>query len=93
MANYNTFVVVDCNTRRPILTTSSARKAQKELRTGIRIEVWNNNTLVERIYEADKKKESNPFAPYVEAERKYIGEKQRKAEERNRRRKAKRLAI
>lgn len=87
MANYNTFLVVDCNTRRPILTTSSARKARKELRTGVRVEVWNNNTLVERIYEADKRKETDPLAPYIEAEREYIRRKQAKAEARNRRRK------
>lgn len=84
MANYNTFLVVDCNTRRPILTTSSARKARSELRTGVRVEVWNNNTLVERIYEADKRKEADPLAPYVEAEREYIRQKQAKAEARNR---------
>ncbi len=84
MANYNTFLVVDCNTRRPILTTSSARKARSELRTGVRVEVWNNNTLVERIYEADKRREADPLAPYVEAEREYIRQKQAKAEARNR---------
>lgn len=84
MANYNTFLVVDCNTRRPILTTSSARKARSELRTGVRVEVWNNNTLVERIYEADKRREADPLAPYVEAERDYIRQKQAKAEARNR---------
>lgn len=87
MANYNTFLVVDCKTRKPILNTSSARKARKELRTGVRVEVWNNNTLVERIYEADKRKEADPLAPYVEAEREYIRQKQAKAEARNRRRK------
>ena len=87
MANYNTFLVVDCKTRKPILTTSSARKASKELKTGVRIEVWNNNNLVERIYEADKKNESNPLAPYIQAEREYIGRKQAAAEQRNKRRK------
>lgn len=84
MANYNTFLVVDCNTRRPILTTSSARKAYKELRTGIRIEVWNNNILVERIYEADRS--NNPMSAYIRAEREYIGRKQAQAELRNKRR-------
>lgn len=92
MANYNTFLVVDCKARKPILTTSSARKAQKELRTGVRIEVWNNNVLVERIYEADMRREQNPLAKYIQAEREYIGRKQAKATERNRRRKA-RLAV
>lgn len=89
MANYNTFLVVDCKTRKPILTTSSARKAYKELKTGVRIEVWNNNNLVERIHEADKKKETNPLAPYIELEREYIGRKQAAAEQRNKRRRQK----
>ena len=47
MANDNTFVVVNCSTRKPVITTSSARKAYKELQTGIRIEVWNNNIFKE----------------------------------------------
>ena len=94
MAVYNTFVVVNCNTRKPILTTSSARKANKLLTTGFRIEVWNNNDLVERIYESDKRREKSPMSPYIELEKNYIREKQKRAEERNRRRKrAKSYAI
>ena len=89
MANYNTFVVVNCSTRKIIVTTSSARKAYKELQKGVRIEVWNNNTLVERIYEADKQREAYPLFPYIQAEREYIGRKQAQAAERNKRRKAK----
>ena len=92
MANYNTFVVVDCKRRKPILTTSSARKANAMLQKGVRIEVWNSNKKLETIYEADKRREENPLAPYIKAEREYIGAKQRRAEERNRRRKAARLA-
>lgn len=92
MADYNTFLVVDCKTRKPILTTSSARKARKELRTGIRIEVWNNNDIVKKIYESDKRKELDPLAPYVKEEREYIRKKQAKAEARNRKRKERLLA-
>ena len=88
MANYNTFVVVNCKTRKPFLTTSSARKASRELKTGIRIEVWNDNMLVERIYEADKRNKQNPLAVYISAEREYIRKKQEQAEMRNKRRKA-----
>lgn len=84
MANYNTFLVVDCNTRKPILTTSSARKAERELRKGTRIEVWNNNNLVICIYDADRKKPQYPFIPYIIAEKEYIRAKQAKAEKRNR---------
>lgn len=92
MANYNTFIVVDCGTRKPILTTSSARKASKELRTGIRIEVWNNNELVTKIYEADKNKGTNPLGHYIQAEREYIRKKQAAAERRNKARMEKRAA-
>lgn len=88
MANYNTFVVVNCSTRKPVITTSSARKAYKELQTGIRVEVWNNNILIERIYETDKHREGNPMKPYIDMEREYIRKKQEKATLKNKRRKA-----
>ena len=87
MANYNTFLVVDCKTRRPVLVTSSARKANEWLRTGFRIEVWNENTIVETIRNADRRKEAEPMKSYINAEREYIRQKQAKAEARNRRRK------
>lgn len=89
MANYNTFVVVNCSTRKPVITTSSARKAYGELQTGIRIEVWNDNVLIERIYESDKRRESNPMQPYIDLEREYIRKKQELATLRNQRRKNK----
>lgn len=86
MANYNTFLVIDCKSRKPILTTSSAIKANKELKTGVRIKVWNNNTLVERIYKSDKRSEWNQLSPYINAEREYIRQKQARAEMRNKKR-------
>lgn len=85
MANYNTFVVINCLTRKPIITTSSARKAYKELQKGIRIEVWNNNILIEKIYEKDKAK----VTPYIDKEREYIRKKQEIATLKNQRRKNK----
>lgn len=88
MANYNTFIVVNCNTRKSVLTTSSARKADRLLDTGFRVEVWNNNCLIETIRAADKRKEAHPLAPYIELERDYIRQKQKRAEERNKRRRA-----
>lgn len=87
MANYNTFVVIDCNSRKTILTTSSARKAERALHKGTRIEVWNGNELVIRIYDADRKKAVYPFMPYIKAEKEYIRKKQAKAEIRNKKRK------
>ena len=88
MANYNTFVVINCTTRKPVVATSSARRAYRELQSGIRIEVWNNNILIERIYESDKKHEKNPMKPYIDMEREYIRNKQEMATLRNQRRKA-----
>lgn len=91
MANYNTFIVVDCNSRKSILTTSSARKSSKLLQKGFRIEVWNENEKIETIYNSDKKIElGNPMSPYIEAEREYIRQKQARAEARNKARKRKR---
>lgn len=86
MANYNTFIVIDCKKRRPILTTSSARKANKELKAGIRIEVWNDNKKIEVIYESDKRREKYPLGPYIEQEKAYIRKKQELATLRNARR-------
>ena len=87
MANYNTFLVVDCKTRKPVLVTSSARKANYWLKTGFRIEVWNENTIVETIRQADRRKEAEPMRHYIDAEREYIRQKQAKAEAKNQRRK------
>lgn len=87
MANYNTFVVVNCNTRKPILTTSSARKANAELTVGVRVEVWNNNTRIEVIHEYDKRREKYPLDPYIQQEKEYIRMKQEKAAQRNKMRK------
>ena len=84
MANYNTFLVVDCKTKKPVLVTSSARKANDWLRTGYRIEVWNENTIVEKIRQSDRRKEAEPLQPYIEAEREHIRAKQAKAEKKNR---------
>ncbi len=83
MADYNTFLVVDCKTRKTILATSSARKANGYLKTGVRVEVWNNNKKVETIYEKDKQRKPNPFVPYVEIEKEYIRQKQECATLRN----------
>lgn len=81
---YNTFVVVNCRTRKIELVTSSARKAEAMRRTGYRIDVWNCNALVERIHA--KEKERFPMAPYIDAEREFISRRQQNREARNARR-------
>ena len=80
MAAYNTFVVCACKTGKPVLVTSSARKARGELRVGLRMEVWNENSKVNSItwlnrYQIDK---------YIRAEKDYISRKQMIAETHNR---------
>ena len=77
---YNTFVVMDCKKRTPLLVTSSARKSTAELQTGRRIEVWNAHKLVERIYA----KEKCMMNPYIAAEKKHHRKKQQYAEFQNR---------
>ena len=83
MANYNTFCLIDTRTRKTLLVTSSAKKCKKAFLKGCRIEVWNSNACIETIYNrniADLK-------TYIKIEKKYIAEKQRKAEARNKLRK------
>ncbi|MEL7568941.1 MAG: hypothetical protein AAGU14_00090 [Eubacteriaceae bacterium] len=79
MANYNTFVVVDCTSRKSILTTSSARKAIKELKIGTRIDIWNSNSKINTIYSKNRE----DIKPYIKLEKEYIGRKQAAAEKRN----------
>jgi len=78
---YNTFVVIDCKRRLNLEVTSSARKAASMLRTGVKIEVWNCNGLVETIH--SRERERRPMQPYIEAEREYIGNKQKRREHLN----------
>ena len=86
MANYNTFMLIDCKKRKPIIITSSARKVARQIDTGFRVEVWNNNELICKIYKSNKK----DIEPYIKAEKEYIKRKQEKATLRNKKRKARR---
>lgn len=83
MANYNTFNLVDTKTKKTILTTSSARKCKKEMKKGHRIDVWNGNEKVDVIYNRN----IDAINAYVRLEKEYIARKQKKAEERNKKRK------
>lgn len=85
MANYNTFALVDTKTRKILLITSSARKSKREFVKGCRIEVWSANSLLDVIYN----KNLSEIDKYIKAEKEFIARKQRKAEERNKRRKKK----
>ena len=89
MANYNTFCLIDTKTRKILLITSSARKCKKTFLKGHRIEVWNKNALVKTIYN----KNLIEIDEYINLEKSYIAEKQRKAEIRNQKRKQKRKRV
>ena len=75
----NTFVVIDCKDRKNVLITQSARKAKDRFYIGAKIEVWNNGIHVETIYFSTIGK----INKYVSLQKQYIGNKQRKAEGRN----------
>ena len=82
MANYNTFNLVDTKTRKTLLITSSATKCKKAFEKGLRIDVWNGNSLIEAIYS----KNIDDINKYVRLEKEYRALKQARAEERNKRR-------
>ena len=78
MAIYNTFVVIDCKKRQPVLVTSSARKARGLLTSGFRIDVWNDNSKVNSIYYKTK----SLLNKYISLEKAYIKQKQEEATKR-----------
>lgn len=80
MAKYKTFLVITTKGR-PLLVTSSARKARQMLQTGIRVEVWSGNAKTETVYQRTR----FLLDKYVTAEREYIRAKQAAAEQRNKR--------
>lgn len=84
MANYNTFIAQDTKGGRTMLVTSSARKVKAILAPGVRVEVWSENLKIETIYT----KTAALLEKYVQSEKQYIKEKQAKAEQRNKARRA-----
>ena len=83
MADYNTFSLIDTKSKKIILTTSSARKCKRAFEKGYRIDVWNKNTLIEKIYN----KNLADINKYVRLEKEHIARKQEQATLRNKRRK------
>lgn len=84
MAAYNTFVAITTKGK-PLLVTSSARKARKLLAVGVRVEVWSENDLKETVYYRTR----CLLDKYAAAERAYIRGKQAAAQRRNERRRKK----
>lgn len=79
----NTFVVIDCKERKNILVTNSARKAKDRIYVGAKIEVWNNNGIhMETIYSRNIGK----IHKYTSLQKQFICDKQKHAEQRNKRR-------
>lgn len=85
MSDYNIFVVYDCVKRKPVLVTSSARKAKKALQKGIRVDVWNNEENMACVHSKD----SFLLDKYITLEKQYIARKQEYAMKRNKQRKHK----
>lgn len=81
----NVFVVLNCKMRKVEFATLSARKALNALEKGKRIEVWNNNALIEKVYS----KETFKMQPYIAMEKEFIGKRQARAEHKNKMRKRK----
>ena len=88
MANYNTFLVTTTKGK-PLLVTSSGKKAAAMLQTGVRVEVWNENAKREIVYTRTRRN----MDKYIEAERAFISQRQRAAEDKNARRKGKRIRL
>lgn len=84
MAKYNTFLVLSTKGK-PLLVTSSARKARQLLQTGTRVEVWSANAKAETVYHRTRAL----LDKYVTDERNYIRAKQEAAERRNKKRRRK----
>lgn len=79
---YPSFVVMDTNKRKNVLVTQSARKAAAALEKGRRIEIWRDGIMVMKVLSY----EEGLMRDYIEDEKRYIAEKQRRHEERNARR-------
>jgi hypothetical protein len=84
MANYNTFIAQETKGGKTVLVTSSARKVKSLLNPGVRVEVWSANKKVETVYT----KTVSLLDKYVQSEKEYIREKQARAEQRNKLRRA-----
>ena len=81
----NVFVVIDCKKRKTVLATPSARKAMCVLRKGLKVEIWVDNIHFDTVYCYPQ--HLVKLNPFTLQEKQYIGRKQKKAEERNKRRK------
>lgn len=79
---YPSFVVMDTNKRKNVLVTHSARKAAAALEKGRRIEIWRDGKMLMKVLSY----EEGLMRDYIEDEKRYIAEKQRRNEERNARR-------
>ena len=84
MANYNTFIAQETKGGKTVIVTSSARKVKSLLAPGVRVEVWSENKKVETVYT----KTSSLLEKYIQSEKQYIREKQARAEQRNKLRRA-----
>lgn len=79
----NAFVVIDCEQRKTVLATLSAQKAKCVLRKGLKVEIWIDNIHFDTVYS----KQVDKFKPFILQEKQWMSKKQKRAEEKNKRRK------
>ncbi len=76
----NIFVVISYKDHKTLLVTKSAKKAKEKFYRGTKLEVWGDDgILIETIY----LKTFERIYDYIRLQKQYIGEKQTKAERRN----------
>lgn len=79
----NIFILINTKNNKILKVDTSARRTLYDLEPGKRIEVYKRGELQEKIYTKTREK----MKPYVQLEKEFIGRKQKKAEERNKRKK------
>jgi hypothetical protein len=54
MDNSIAFSIYDCNKRKVVLVTHSAKRAKESLNKGFKVEVWNGQRLLQTLYKKDE---------------------------------------
>ena len=76
MPNGNIYLLIECQHQKTILATHSARIAMKYLVPGTRVDIWNNNHRIRKVFASDKFE----LLEYMKQERDYLKSKEAKNE-------------
>lgn len=76
MPNGNIYLLIECQHQKTILATHSAQIAMKYLVTGMRVDIWNNNHRIRKLFAPDKFE----LLEYMKQERDYLKSKEAKNE-------------